>query len=81
MDFGQNIAGYISFTIHAHQGQKIFLRFGEMFDENGEFTQKNIQCRNKRAQLLLLVNKLNIYVKREKTNIKPHFLFSVFSMF
>ena len=44
LDFGQNIAGYIEFSIKAHAGQKLKLRFGEMFDENGEFTQKNFQC-------------------------------------
>lgn len=48
LDFSQNIAGYISFRIIAKKGKKITLRFGEMLDENGEFTQKNIQCSNKR---------------------------------
>ena len=48
LDFGQNIAGYISFKLNAKKGQKIKLRFGEMFDKNGEFTQKNIQCANKK---------------------------------
>lgn len=44
LDFGQNMAGYIQFIINANKGDKLHLRFGEMFDENGEFTQKNIQC-------------------------------------
>lgn len=48
LDFGQNIAGYVEFTLQAKQGQRIFLRFGEMLDEHGEFTQKNIQCVNKK---------------------------------
>ena len=48
LDFSQNIAGYISFAVTAKKGQKIKLRFGEMFDENGEFTQKNFQCANKK---------------------------------
>ncbi len=43
LDFGQNIAGYVSFTVNARAGQKIKLRFGELLDETGEFTQKNIQ--------------------------------------
>ena len=43
LDFGQNIAGYVSFSLEAKAGQKVFLRFGELLDENGEFTQKNIQ--------------------------------------
>ena len=48
LNFGQNIAGYISFAVTAKKGQRIKLRFGEMFDENGEFTQKNFQCANKK---------------------------------
>lgn len=48
LDFGQNIAGYVEFSLAARQGQRVFLRFGEMLDENGEFTQKNIQCSNKK---------------------------------
>ena len=43
LDFGQNIAGYISFSLNAHAGQKLTLLFGEMLDGNGEFTQANIQ--------------------------------------
>lgn len=49
LDFGQNIAGYISFALKAKAGQTLKLRFGELLDENGEFTQKNIQCSNKRT--------------------------------
>lgn len=48
LDFGQNIAGYVGFSLTAKQGQRVFLRFGEMLDKNGEFTQKNIQCSNKK---------------------------------
>ena len=43
-DFGQNIAGTIEFLVYAKEGDRVFLRFGEKLDENGEFTQKNIQC-------------------------------------
>ena len=48
LDFGQNIAGYIAFSLTAKRGQRVFLRFGEMLDRDGEFTQKNIQCSNKK---------------------------------
>ncbi len=48
LDFGQNIAGYVQFSVTARAGQRIFLRFGEMLDESGEFTQKNIQCVSKK---------------------------------
>lgn len=49
LDFGQNIAGYLSFSLTARAGQAIRLRFGELLDENGEFTQKNIQCSSKKV--------------------------------
>jgi alpha-L-rhamnosidase len=48
LDFGQNIAGYLSFFVRAKIGQKIILRFGEMIDQDGEFTQNNIQCKSKK---------------------------------
>ncbi len=47
LDFGQNIAGYVEFTIQAKAGQRVFLRFGEMLMENGEFTQHNFQGKTK----------------------------------
>ena len=47
LDFGQNMAGYAEFTVTAHAGQRIKLCFGELLDENGEFTQKNIQLSRK----------------------------------
>ena len=43
LDFGQNIAGYLSFGLTAKAGQTLRLRFGELLDSAGEFTQQNIQ--------------------------------------
>ena len=43
LDFGQNIAGFVSFTVNGEKGKKIKLTMGEILDENGEFTQKNMQ--------------------------------------
>ena len=48
LDFKQNIAGYISFSLKGKKGDKIELLFGEMLDSNGEFTQKNFQCISKK---------------------------------
>ena len=47
LDFGQNMAGYIHFSLDAKLGQRVFLRFGELLDKDGEFTQKNIQLSNR----------------------------------
>ena len=43
LDFRQNIAGIVAFSVNAKAGQRIFLRFGELM-KDGEFSQKNIQC-------------------------------------
>lgn len=48
LDFGQNIAGYVRFSLDAKAGQVIKLRFGELLGKDGEFTQSNIQCATKK---------------------------------
>lgn len=48
IDFGQNIAGYVEFTVNAKSGEELHLRFGELMDKDGELTLKNIQCTNKK---------------------------------
>lgn len=67
LDFGQNIAGYVSFEINAHDGQKLLLRFGEMLDKDGEFTQKNIQCANKKRTKVTPLQQV-VYTCREGIN-------------
>ena len=47
LDFGQNIAGYVQFRVHARVGQRMVWRFGEMLDEAGNLTQRNIQLSRK----------------------------------
>lgn len=73
LDFGQNIAGYISFAITAKKGQKIKLRFGEMFDENGEFTQKNFQCANKKRTRVTPRQQIEYYCKDGSNEYKTKF--------
>lgn len=46
-DFGQNMAGYISFSVKAKKGQKIKIRLGELIGKDGNLTLDNIQCRRK----------------------------------
>ncbi len=41
LDFGQNIAGFVEFTVKAQSGQTITLSMGELM-RDGEFTQENI---------------------------------------
>lgn len=50
IDFGQNMAGYIEFTLEAKEGDTIELTHGETLDENGNFTQENFQDRNRHKE-------------------------------
>ena len=50
IDFGQNLAGYVEFTIKANKGDKIVLTHGETLDENGNFTQENFQDRKRHKE-------------------------------
>ena len=43
LDFGQNIAGYVKFAVNARLGQTMRWQFGELLDEDGNLTLKNIQ--------------------------------------
>lgn len=47
LDFGQNVAGYVKFSISARAGESLYLRFGELIDSEGEFTQRNFQLTKK----------------------------------
>jgi alpha-L-rhamnosidase len=43
LDFGQNIAGYLSFTIKGKKGQELRLVCGEVLDQNGNVDLHGIQ--------------------------------------
>ncbi len=43
LDFGQNIAGCLEFTVHGKPGQKIRIVCGEVLDENGNIDLSGIQ--------------------------------------
>ena len=44
LKFPQNLSGYISFKLNAHEGDKVHIVLGEMLGSDGELTLKNIQC-------------------------------------
>ncbi|MCR5458034.1 MAG: glycoside hydrolase family 78 protein [Clostridiales bacterium] len=48
LDFGQNMAGYVSFRINASVGKKMVWTFGELLDKEGNLSQKNIQLSTKK---------------------------------
>ena len=43
LDFGQNIAGYLEFTVNGKPGQELKLRCGEILDDNGNVDLSGIQ--------------------------------------
>ena len=43
LDFGQNLAGYLEFTVQGKPGQMMILTCGEILDENGKLVLSNIQ--------------------------------------
>ena len=76
LKFPQNLCGYLAFRLNARKGQKIHIRLGEMLDDAGEFTQKNIQCvtRGKASPLQEFT-----YTCREGLNeYKPTFFYGGF---
>ncbi len=50
IDYGQNLAGYITFTVDAHEGDTLVLTHGETLDENGNFTTENFQDRKRHKE-------------------------------
>ncbi|MBQ6036867.1 MAG: family 78 glycoside hydrolase catalytic domain, partial [Lachnospiraceae bacterium] len=47
LDFKQNMAGMIRFSLQAHAGQTLLFRMGELLDADGNLTLQNIQMQKK----------------------------------
>lgn len=72
-DFGKNIAGIIKFSLTAKSGQKIKIRLGEMIGRDGEFTQKNVQCRNKKGTYVTPLQQIEYLCKDGKNDYETKF--------
>ena len=64
LDFGQNMAGYISFSVNAKEGQKIRLTFGEYLDWDGNFSDENFHTIGRKEELHQVVE----YICKEGRN-------------
>lgn len=51
LDFGQNMAGYLSFKLNAKAGQKLILTHGEYLDSDGNFTDQNLDTVGRKKPL------------------------------
>ena len=69
IDFGQNMTGYVEFSIRAPKGSRIVIRHGEVLDRNGNFYNANY--RDSKSE--------NIYVcSGEQDVFKPTYSFQGF---
>jgi len=72
IDFGQNLAGYISFACEAREGDVIELVCGETLDQDGNFTNANFQPGKRHAEGG--IRQTLTYICREGANsYKPRF--------
>ena len=51
LDFGQNMAGYVSFGLQAKAGQTIRMTHGEYLDSDGNFTDQNLDTVGRKKPL------------------------------
>ncbi len=51
LNFGQNMAGYVSFRLNARAGQKLILTHGEYLDSDGNFTDQNLNTVGRKKPL------------------------------
>ena len=77
LDFGQNLAGHVEFTVTGPAGHIVCLRMGETLDENGNFTQKNVSGDERSDQMMgSLGQKLQYRLKEGRQTYKSTFLIS-----
>ena len=75
-EFPQNLSGYISFKVQAKEGEKIHIQLGEMLDEKGELSLKNIQCIHKGKPSPL--QEIEYICKEGLNEYKPKFFYGGF---
>lgn len=78
LDFGQNLAGHVEFTVTGKAGTEISLQMGEVLDEHGNFTIKNLQAEGSEAFAGILGQKLTYILKEGTQTYKSQFLISGF---
>ena len=76
VEFPNNIAGYLSFFIKAKKGDTISIEMGEILDDDGELTLKNIQCVHKKKKTPL--QKIIYTCKDGENNYHSKFYFAGF---
>lgn len=77
LDMGQNFAGYVRFKVAGPAGHVVALTMGEVLDENGNFTMKNLAAEGA-AIISGEVGQRLEYTLAGRETYKPHFLVSGF---
>lgn len=75
-EFQNNIAGYIALKVMAKGGEKLRFVLGEMLDENGDVTLKNVQCVHKGKKTPL--QEITYICKPGLNEYKSHFFYGGF---
>lgn len=78
LDMGQNFAGYVRFHVAGKAGTKISLTMGEVLDENGNFTMKNLAAEGAGMISGEVGQKLEYILKDGAQTFQPLFLNSGF---
>lgn len=77
LDFGQNLAGHIEFTVNGKSGDTVSIKMGEVLDENGNFTTKNLEFVGKNQNVIGALGQLLTYTLKDgKQTYKSMFLIS-----
>jgi alpha-L-rhamnosidase len=70
LDFGQNLAGWVRFTVRGQAGQKVVLRHAEILDAAGNFYTANLRSAKARIEYVLKGGGVETF--------EPHFTFQGF---
>ena len=76
LDFGQNLAGHIEFTVTGKAGHTVTLKVAECLDEDGNFTTKNLQAEGSDDFGGVLGQTLKYTLKEGTQTYKSQFLIS-----
>lgn len=76
LDFGQNHSGHVEFNVTGKAGNTVMLTMGEALDENGNFTQKNLQPEGVNLMTGKLGQMLTYTLKEGTQTYKSLFLIS-----
>ncbi|NLM12812.1 MAG: family 78 glycoside hydrolase catalytic domain [Epulopiscium sp.] len=70
IDFGQNMVGWVKFTVSGNAGDKVVLKHAEILDAEGNFYTENLRTAKQRIEYILKGNETEAF--------EPHFTFQGF---